>query len=692
MHLEARRRPMTDPLLGKKLGDYVIQGLLGRGGMARVYKGFDSRLMRYAAVKVISGDANSADQAEATDRFRRESRSIARLNHPNIVGVYQFGELGDLYYMAMAYIEGRDLRMYIRDYATRRQVLPFEFTLNVMKGIGSALDYAHSRGVIHRDVKPSNIMIDDEGLPVLTDFGLALKSDEGTLGDTFGSAHYIAPEQAISSAKATPQSDIYSLGVCLFEMLTGNVPFDDPSAMTVALRHLNEKPPSIRNFNSTLSYEIEQVVMRALEKDPVLRFPTGATFATAFEAALTGNPAFLQFLNTTTDPRQQSSISRPSLGSQGSSLGIPRESAQLELAAKDTATPLRGGSSMVRAAEEATQTFKAGRSDDPQADDVTLQEIPVGNTDTSNTKEQAAINPSLLNAESINEIAKKRRSKMNRRQSDVASDVPTDEWPQAADAPNPLARRKLTGGVVAIVVVIVAILGVLGVVASTATPTPTVVVGTATNTLPPARASASALAQTRVAAATLAAQPTSTRTPSKTPTVTPSETPTSTPTPTTTPTIAATVEPVQPTTDQPTNTNGTQVRLVYQQDQIDVINISGRLINLAPLSFIQRGPAERRFDARVWSDSQGALNSPERMPDGRCFQVSRIEAGNPKIAGDCTRVSAYRIVSSPRQFWIAQNDATVEFEVWWNDTEKLASCAISAGQCEIKLPASALVE
>src|SRR5205823_9424120 len=131
-------------------------------------------------------------------------------------------------------------------------------------------------GVIHRDIKPSNIMLDNENRAILTDFGLALSTAEGTLGDTFGSAHYIAPEQAVSSAKAVPQSDLYSLGICLYEMLTGKVPFDDPSAMSVALKHLNEPPPPPRLYNPNISDAVEQVIFKILDKDPLLRYETGA--------------------------------------------------------------------------------------------------------------------------------------------------------------------------------------------------------------------------------------------------------------------------------------------------------------------------------------------------------------------------------------------------------------------------------
>src|SRR5713226_2522172 len=143
---------MSDALIGKQLGDYVIQSLLGRGGMARVYKGYDDRLQRYAAVKVINSDFGAADQAEYAERFRREARAIARLHHPNVVGVYQFGEYESNYYMAMVFIEGKDLREILKEKAESSIYMPQADVLNIVRGIGGALDYAHTRGVIHRDI------------------------------------------------------------------------------------------------------------------------------------------------------------------------------------------------------------------------------------------------------------------------------------------------------------------------------------------------------------------------------------------------------------------------------------------------------------------------------------------------------------------------------------------------------------
>jgi serine/threonine protein kinase len=280
-----------DPLIGKQLGDYRIVDILGRGGMAHVYRGFDKKLQRYAAVKVI--DANLLSSNESEDeyraRFQREARSIAHLNHPNIVGVYQFGEAGTLYYMAMAFIEGRDLGHILKEHAEDGTEIPTVDIIQIIRDISAALDHAHHQGVIHRDIKPSNIMVTRDGRAILTDFGLALSVPEGSIGNTFGSAHYIAPEQAISSAKAVPQSDLYSLGVVLFQMLTGKVPFDDPSAMSVALKHLSEPPPPVRHYNPKIPVTAEKVVMKALEKEPSKRYRSGEAFADALEEALLGS-------------------------------------------------------------------------------------------------------------------------------------------------------------------------------------------------------------------------------------------------------------------------------------------------------------------------------------------------------------------------------------------------------------------
>jgi len=275
----------SDPIIGKKLGDYIIVDILGQGGMARVYRGLDKKLNRYAAVKVIDASTIREDEAEYRKRFQNEARAIARLSHPNIVGIYQFDQADHLYYMAMSFIEGKDLRSILKQHDKNGTRMPIPEILNIIRDIGAALDYSHTEAVIHRDIKPSNIMVTNSGKAILTDFGLALSVPEGTFGNTFGSAHYIAPEQAINSAQAVPQSDIYSLAIVLFEMLTNRVPFDDPSAMAVAMKHLTDPPPPPSRINPALPPQVDQIVVRAMDKDPKKRFASCAELVKALEEA-----------------------------------------------------------------------------------------------------------------------------------------------------------------------------------------------------------------------------------------------------------------------------------------------------------------------------------------------------------------------------------------------------------------------
>ncbi len=273
-----------DPLLGRELDGYVIDELLGQGGMARVYRGRDIRLNRHVAIKVIQPDARS--ESDYAFRFEREARAVAQLEHQHIVSVYRFGEVAGLYYMAMQYIEGTDLSWVLSDYAADGELLPHEDVLRIVSQIGSALDYAHSRGVIHRDVKPSNIMLTNRGDAILTDFGLVLLQIEGTRGEIFGTPHYIAPEQAINSAGAVPQSDIYALGIVLYEMLTGRVPFDEGSALDIAMAHMTEAPPHPLQVNPDLPPAFLPVLDTALAKEPSERYQTGAALADGLQQAM----------------------------------------------------------------------------------------------------------------------------------------------------------------------------------------------------------------------------------------------------------------------------------------------------------------------------------------------------------------------------------------------------------------------
>lgn len=280
---------MNDPLIGKRLDEYRLEKLLGQGGMARVYRGMDIGLRRYAAIKVI--DTPYRQDEDYIARFEKEARAIAQLDHPHIVTVYRYGRADNLLYLAMRYIEGADLLVILDKYEKDGQLMPTADVTRLVREIGSALDYAHKQGVVHRDIKPSNVMLNAEGSVYLTDFGLALLTDVGTMGKILGSPHYISPEQAVSSAGAVSQSDLYSLGVILFRMVTGRLPFDHEDVLELLMLHMTAEAPDPREFRPDVSPALAQVILRALAKEPAERYPSGRALSDALEAAVSDKAA-----------------------------------------------------------------------------------------------------------------------------------------------------------------------------------------------------------------------------------------------------------------------------------------------------------------------------------------------------------------------------------------------------------------
>jgi serine/threonine protein kinase len=295
-----------DDLIGQQLDEYRLEELLGRGGMARVYRALDVNLQRYVAIKVIDApfraDSEAAARFERT-RFEREAQAIAQLEHPHIVRIYRYGKTNDLLYMAMQYIEGANLDSVLETYCADNEFMPPEDVSRIIREICEALDHAHSKDVIHRDIKPSNIMLDQEGRAILTDFGLALLIELGTKGEIFGSPYYIAPEQAISSAGVVPQSDFYSVGIILYEMFTGQVPFSADTPIDVAMLHMSEPPRPPRELRPEISPEVEVVILKLLAKEPNERYPNGAAVAEALDQALQA---------TTTSKESPTTIPSPS--------------------------------------------------------------------------------------------------------------------------------------------------------------------------------------------------------------------------------------------------------------------------------------------------------------------------------------------------------------------------------------------
>jgi serine/threonine protein kinase len=282
----------TDDLIGTQIDEYLLEALLGEGGMARVYRAKDVRLQRYAAIKVITPAYRK--EMDYLQRFEREARAIASLEHPHIVRLYRYGEANGLLYMAMQFIQGMDLNSVLQDYRQSGDYLEFPEAARLIGEIANALDYIHAQGLIHRDVKSSNIMLDKTGRAYLADFGLVLFTEVGTRGEVFGSPHYLAPEQAISSAKAVPQSDLYSLGVIAYEMFTGQLPFDAPDPIDIAMLHMSQEPPAPRSLRIELPEALEAVLLKALAKKPADRCQSGAEFAEAVRSALAAPSAAAQ--------------------------------------------------------------------------------------------------------------------------------------------------------------------------------------------------------------------------------------------------------------------------------------------------------------------------------------------------------------------------------------------------------------
>src|SRR3954454_15852503 len=246
--------------------------------MADVWLAEDSHLQRQVALKILH--FRFAQDKEFVERFRREAEAAAGLQHPNVVGVFDRGEVDRTYYIAMEYLEGRSMKELID-----ADLTPDE-SVRIVRQILEAARFAHRRGVIHRDLKPSNVIVDSEGKATVTDFGIARAgvSEITQTGSVMGTAHYLSPEQA-QGLEVGETSDLYSIGVILYEALTGKVPFEGESAVAVALKQVSQSPQRPSAINPQVSPALDAVVMRALEKDPARRFQDAEAFAAALEAA-----------------------------------------------------------------------------------------------------------------------------------------------------------------------------------------------------------------------------------------------------------------------------------------------------------------------------------------------------------------------------------------------------------------------
>jgi serine/threonine-protein kinase len=262
---------------------YELEELVGSGGMSSVFRARDSQLDRRVAIKILH--ERFADDSEYVERFRREARAVARLAHPNIVTVIDRGEDGGRQFIVFEHVEGENLK----DLVLRAGRLPLRRAVELALAVADGLAFAHDHGLVHRDVKPQNVLLSSEGEVKITDFGIArsLDVEHGVTqtGTVVGTGEYLAPEQA-SGQPVLPATDVYSLGVVLWELLTGDVPFAGENFVAVALRHVHEPPPSLRERRPDVPPRLAAAIGRALAKDPLHRFPSMSEFAAELRACL----------------------------------------------------------------------------------------------------------------------------------------------------------------------------------------------------------------------------------------------------------------------------------------------------------------------------------------------------------------------------------------------------------------------
>jgi serine/threonine-protein kinase len=659
-----------EQIIGTQLANFSVERLLGRGGMARVYYGHDVKLDRPVAIKVV--DTRYWGEEDYARRFVEEAKLIATWRHENIIQVYYANDENGLYYFVMEYVDGHDLADILAERLDLGQLLPHDEVRRIGWAIARGLDYAHKKGVVHRDIKPSNVLVATDGRVVLSDFGLALDQKRGSQGQAFGTPHYISPEQARRSSDAVPASDIYSFAIILYEMLTGVIPFDDPSSTAIALKHLSDPPPLPSSINPRLNAATDAVLLNALSKQPEERYGSAMELMKALENALqrpqdgaAGADLPLPPVVGATNP------SKPSTRR----ISLAERSAQwaAERAPLDTTIPgnqLRrqekrkrwqglllllllallivlgvwyisnlGGLPMVLAAfSPLNATATASPSALPLPSDTAAPTLT--NTITPVVVPTYTPTPEVTNRmEAMTEITTTATTK--------ASMQPTKQLPASKTAKptknNPAATKTIASPTIS----------------------PSATATFSTTAIVPLTTQSTLITETITATPALEITP-STSTPTPEGTVTPTETPT----------LAISALP------SPTPTS--YFVLYYDYNSFYMLNKSGAPVEYLPFAFErldQYGMAINRFDGKEWA------RYAQLLPDKWCSRLEILQAEPYLQPWQC--FDLYGATRNPPRtsewiFWTKKSGSS-EFRVLW-DNEEVGRCTIADGTCEFWLP------
>lgn len=725
---------MQSSLIGRSLGNFRILRLIGSGGMAQVYYGEDTKLNRPVAIKII--DERYRDLPVYTETFLREARTVASWRHENIVQIYYADDDNGLYYFVMEYINGMDLATLMEQYGQEGELLPHDDVIHVGRAIARALDYAHQRNVVHRDVKPANVLVSRDGRVVLTDFGLAAEIESASSGSgLIGTAHYIAPEQARRATDATPRSDVYSFGVILYEMLTGVVPFDDPSPAKVALQHINLQPPPPQKINPNLSSSVETVLLKALEKKPENRYATATLLMDALEEALAFSvqhaaeiPELPPMPAGIKPPANVKRVSRKAL--------LERVITQLEIRTSSQATiplsslPISDKSALSNdtgpsreAIQQAIEYLQKRVPPPESASEQTrtkLQSILEHQTEPLKTPEireptTPLPGPALPPMPPASDSNTSPYVPVKRPPSPPVAETsrPRPKTPQTATSAKKRRSSRLwwVFGFVSFIALIATsllagyALNLFPLAVPTVTPTHTVSAPivlqasptpTPTATITPAAsptASQTATTSPSPTPPSVSPSPTLTATnpqPSTTPTQTvpptPTLTPTHTPSPTDTPIPTATFTAAPPVilTPTPLYPNGAHFKLLYNETSFYLLNLSIIGRNVEFFDFIRinaDGKITDRFRGEEWSKFYANINP------NTCMSIEIKDAEGYLKPPECNRtyVSArFPTATSGYVFWNTKQGSAY-FRVMWRD-QQIAICEIAAGACDVYLP------